>query len=150
MFEFKKLCDEYEKLSPVEKGLLLTESSVKIMAKLGILSVPGIDPVESLAGFIIGSVLADGKIDEREYLLIYPALVKAFGSDFDYNSIKESFRNSNGKKVAAEYAQNLIRVLDFLNEDLKTDVIRLCLCVCSVDGKISFKEKRYVRKLFRA
>ena len=34
MFEFAKLCNEYEKLSALERGAILTEKSVKILAKL--------------------------------------------------------------------------------------------------------------------
>ncbi len=86
MLEFKKICDTYEQLSTVEKGLLLTEKSVSVMAKLHALDIPGINPVSALAGFIIGSATADGKINEQEYLLIYPTLVRAFGSDFDFAS----------------------------------------------------------------
>lgn len=63
MFEFKKLCAAYEELNTVEKGLLLTEKSVKIMAKLHCIQIPGLDPEETLAGFIIGSVVSDGKVN---------------------------------------------------------------------------------------
>lgn len=148
MFEFKKLCDAYESLSPIEKGVILTEKSVKILAKLHYLDIPELDPVSALVGFIMGSVVADGKVNEQEYLLIYPALVKAFGSDFDFALIKESFRkDTDGRKMIAEYTREMIEVMDALDEDLKADVITLCLCVTAIDGKVSLKEKRYIKRL---
>lgn len=98
MFEFKKLCDAFEDMSQVEKGLILTEKSVKILAKLRLLNLPEIDPVSVLAGFVIGSVVADGKIDEREYSLIYPALVKTFGDEYDFAVVKQTFNASDVKK----------------------------------------------------
>lgn len=148
MFEFKKLCDAYESLSPIEKGIILTEKSVKILAKLHYLDIPELDPVSALVGFITGSVVADGKVNEQEYLLIYPALVKAFGSDFDFTLIKESFRkDSDGRKMIAEYTREMIAIMDLLDEDLKADVITLCLCVTAIDGKVSLKEKRYIKRL---
>lgn len=148
MFEFKKLCDEYERLSPLERGLLLTEKSIEITGKLHCLSIPGIDPVSVLAGFIIGSVAADGRVNEKEYLMIYPALVKAFGDDFDFASVKSSFRrDSEGRKMIAEYTEEMIKILAFLDDDLKNDVITLCLCTVAVDGRVSLKEKRYIRRL---
>lgn len=151
MFEFKKLCDAFEHLSWTEKGLMLTEKSVKIIAKLHLLDIDGIEPVRTLAGFIIGSVVADGKIDEREYLLIYPTLVQAFGRDFDFASVKESFKKDvDGRKAVAAYTEDMLAVLDLLDEDLKNDVITLCLCVTAIDGKISFKERRYIKRLCRA
>lgn len=148
MFEFKKLCDAYESLSPIEKGIILTEKSVKILAKLHYLDIPELDPVSALVGFIMGSVVADGKVNEQEYLLIYPALVKAFGSDFDFALIKESFRkDADGRKMITEYTREMIAIMDLLDEDLKADVITLCLCVTAIDGKVSLKEKRYINRL---
>ena len=151
MFEFKKLCDEYEKLSAVEKGLLLTEKSVKIVAKLQYLDIPGIDPVSALVGFVVGSAVSDGKINEQEYLLIYPALVRAFGDDFDYTTIKESFRRDNaGKKMITEYTEDMICILGYLDDELKDDIIMLCLCIVAIDGKVSARERNYIRKLCNA
>ena len=99
MFEFNKVMKDYEKLNAIERGLMLTEKSVSILAKLSALDIDGIDPVETLASFIIGSVVADGKLHEKEYLLIYPALVKVFGADFDYESIKKEFEaDKDGRK----------------------------------------------------
>lgn len=151
MFEFIKLCDAFERLSAVEKAALLIEKSTQILAKLHTLSIPGIDPVETLAGFIIGSVIADGHIDEREYLLIYPSLVDAFGADFDFVSIKSAFRcDGDVRRMIAQYTERMLKVLDFLDEDLKADVITLCLCIVAIDGKVSLKEKKYIRRLCRA
>ncbi len=151
MFEFKKLCDAYEELSTVEKGLLLAEKSVKVMATLHELSIPGIDPITALAGFIVGSVAADGKVNEREYLLIYPSLVKAFGDDFDFHSVKESFRkDSEGRKMLIEYNSEMLSLLDMLDDEIKEDVVTLCLCVAAIDGKVSPKEKKYIKRLCKA
>lgn len=151
MFEFKKLCDAYEELSTVEKGLLLAEKSVKVMATLHELSIPGIDPTTALAGFIVGSVAADGKVNEREYLLIYPSLVKAFGDDFDFQSVKESFRkDSEGRKMLIEYNSEMLSLLDMLDDEIKEDVVTLCLCVTAIDGKVSPKEKKYIKRLCKA
>ena len=108
MFEIAKLCNEYEKLGTVEKGLILTEKSVSVLAKVSALNVPEIDPVETLASFVLGSIVCDGRINEKEYLLMYPALVKVFGTEFDFDSIKTAFE-SEGKhktyqKVYARFA----------------------------------------------
>lgn len=151
MLEFKKLCDAYEGLSTVERGVLLTEKSVTIMAKLHSLAFPGADPVTVLAGFIIGSVTADGRINEKEYLLIYPALVSAFGDQFDFATVKESFRrDKEGQKMLAAYNEEMVQVLGLLDDSLKEDIITLCLCVLSIDGRVSLREKNYLRRLCRA
>jgi hypothetical protein len=148
MFEFNKVMKDYESLNAIERGLMLTEKSVSILAKLSVLDIDGIDPVETLASFIIGSVVADGKLHEKEYLLIYPALVKVFGSDFDYESIKKEFEaDKDGRKDIAGYTTDLLRVLGTVDETLYEDVIILCLCVVTIDGKVSLREKNYVKRL---
>lgn len=148
MFEFNKVMKDYESLNAIERGLMLTEKSVSILAKLSVLDIDGIDPVETLASFIIGSVVADGKLHEKEYLLIYPALVKVFGSDFNYESIKKEFEaDKDGRKDIASYTTDLLRVLGTVDETLYEDVIILCLCVVTIDGKVSLREKNYVKRL---
>lgn len=149
MFEFKKLCNEFENLDSAERGLLLTEKSVKILAKIKLFDLP-VDPISALAGFIVGSVVADGKINEKEYLLIYPSLVKAFGYDFDFQSVKQSFASGSARKIIADYTKQMIQILSFADDELRCDVITLCLCVTALDGKISFREKQYIRRLCKA
>ena len=135
MFEFNKVMKDYESLNAIERGLMLTEKSVSILAKLSALD-------------IVGSVVADGKLHEKEYLLIYPALVKVFGSDFDYESIKKEFEaDKDGRKDIARYTTDLLRVLGTVDETLYEDVIILCLCVVTIDGKVSLREKNYVKRL---
>ena len=63
MFDFVKLCKEYEKLSPVEKGAMLTEKAVKTFARLSLMNIDGLEPKETIASFIIGSIVSDGVID---------------------------------------------------------------------------------------
>ena len=89
MFEFKKLCNELEALNPVERGVILAEKSVSVIKGLSGLNIP-LDPVKTLVTFIIGSVVSDNSINEKDYLYIYPSLVKAFGNDFDFISAKQA------------------------------------------------------------
>ena len=148
MFEFNKVMKDYESLNAIERGLMLTEKSVSILANLSALDIDGLDPVETLASFIIGSVVADGKLHEKEYLLIYPALVKVFGTDFDYESIKKEFEaDKDGRNDIAKYTTDLLRILEMADETLYEDVIILCLCVVTIDGKVSLREKNYVNRL---
>ena len=99
MFEFFKLCNEYEKLSALQRGAILTEKSVKILARMRLTGADeNIDPVETLACFILASITADGKVNEQEYILMYPALVKVFGSDFDFASVKKAVAENSALK----------------------------------------------------
>lgn len=151
MLEFKKLCDAFERLSSAERALLLAEKSVTVLARLHSLSVAHSDTSEILAGFVIGSAVSDGKLNEKEYLMIYPALVRVFGSGFDFNSVKASFCQSRGaRRSIEEYTTAMLSLLGCLDEELKWEFIMLCLCIVSVDGKITPREKRYIRRLCEA
>lgn len=148
MFEFKKICDTFEGLSTPERRQLLEEKSGSVFHELQSRAVPESNPKEILAGFLIGSAMIDGKLNEMEYLLMYPSLVRTFGEDFDFRSLKESFRrNRDGKKLVGDYAEKMLGILQFSEEKLKRDVVTLCLCATSMDGKITLKEKRYIRRL---
>ena len=112
MFEFSKLCKEFESLTVLERGVIMTGKSAEIFAKLRKLNMPGVDPVQTLAGFILGSVVADGRVNEQEYLLIYPALIHTFGDDFDFESIKQSFKDDrDGRNAVKEYTQEMLSLI---------------------------------------
>jgi len=150
MFEFNKLCSELEKLDPVERGVLLAEKSYSVVKRLNGLGVP-FDPVRTLVTFIIGSVVSDGTINEKDYLYIYPSLIKAFGGGFDFVSAKQTLQFAKDiQKEISKYTEELISVINECDDDLANDIISLCLLVRSIDGKISLKEKRYIRKLCKA
>lgn len=151
MFEFSKLCKEFQNLSPVERGAILAAKSVKVVAKLDSYDIEELDPVQTLVAFIIGAVAADGVIDEKEYLLIYPSLVKAFGTDFNYDEVKDMFKKDReAKKAIHNFTADLLSVLAEGDDELREDVITLCLCVLSIDGRITIREKNYIKKLIKA
>lgn len=150
MFEFKKLCNEVEKLSPQERGVLLAEKSISVVKRLNSLDLP-FNPVKTLVTFIIGSVVSDGSINEKDYLYIYPSLVKAFGHDFDFMSAKKALQIAKDiKKEIETHTKDLLSVIAQSDEELAADIVSLCLLVTSVDGKVSLKEKRYIRQLSKA
>ena len=150
MFEFKKLCNTLEELNPIERGVILAEKSVSVIKGLSGLNIP-LDPVKTLVTFIIGSVVSDNSINEKDYLYIYPSLVKAFGNDFDFISAKQAIGLAKDiKKEITKYTKEMISIINVCDEEVATDIISLCLLITSVDGKISLKEKRYIRQLCKA
>lgn len=147
MFEFKKLCNELEKLNSVDRAALLVEKSVSVVKGISKLDLP-FDPIETLVAFIMGSVVSDGFFSEKDYLYIYPSLVKAFGKDYDFMSAKHVLQIAEDvKKEISRYTKNLLSMISVCDETLASDIIELCLLITSVDGKISLKEKRYIKQL---
>lgn len=54
------------------------------------------------------------------------------------------------KKEITKYTKEMISIISVCDEALAADIISLCLLITSVDGKISLKEKRYIRQLCKA
>lgn len=147
MFDFKKLCTEVENLSEKDRVILTVSEGKKVLEGLANFPFTAYNPVKALASFVIGAVASDGVIDEKEYLLIFPALKRVFGDDFDYESVKNLFKNKRATAEINEYVDALMKIITAKDEKLKTDIVTLCLLLVSVDGKISSKERRYIRRL---
>lgn len=150
MNEFNKLCKEVENLNPLDYAAIIVEKTAKIMPALRILTDDPAESVGVFASFLIASVYADGKLDEAEYLLILPALKLCFGEDFDYESAKAVVKafKPEGKELK-KVVDGVVDLLGMISEDLKDDVIILCLLICAIDGKITLKEKNFIKQLIR-
>ena len=150
MKDFNELCRSVEELSPLEYAAVLGRTSLKIMPALRAFSEDGRPCPAVPPAFVIASVYADGKLDESEYLLMAPLLKAFFGEDFDFEDAKKLAKEwrKEGRAVKKE-VDYLVDFLGTLSEDLKGDIIFACLLMCAVDGKVSLKEKAYIRQLMR-
>ena len=150
MNDFNKICKVVENLNAVEYAAIITAKTAKIMPALNELTQDTADSLELLATFMIASVYADGKLDESEYLLLMPALKLFFGDDFDYDSAKALVKafKPEGRELK-NVVDAIVDLLGELSDELKEDIITVCLLICARDGKISLKEKRYIKQLIR-
>ena len=150
MKDFNELCRSVEELSPLEYAAVLGRTSLKIMPAIRAFSEDGRTCAEVLAAFVIASVYADGKLDESEYLLMAPLFKAFFGEDFDFEDAKKLAKEwrKEGRAVKKE-VDYLVDFLGTLSDELKGDIIFACLLMCAVDGKVSLKEKAYIRQLMR-
>lgn len=150
MTRFNELCRAAEQLNPMEYGAIVAAKAAKIKRALDETTGDADESRAMLAAFMIASVYADGKLDEAEYLMMLPMLELFFGEDFDYESAKALVKDF--KPAGKELKRVVDYVVDILGEaspELKDDIITVCLLVCAVDGKISIKEKNYIKQLIR-
>lgn len=149
MFEFQALCKQVEALTPAERAALIAEKSASVAVGLRALDEES-DPVSVLAAFVVGSVVADGSISEKDYLNLYPSLAEAFGELCDVAGIGRKLKVSKDiRKDIALYTKQLLAILGEADEQLYADIVLLCLLVTSVDGKVSPRERRYIKQLCR-
>lgn len=149
MFEYIEKCKKFEKLSTFERFALLANKSLIITNKLSELGLNVNDSLSLIATFILGSIVSDGEVNEKEFLLIYPALLRTFGDNFDFDSIKEAFQNDfKTRNELKNYLKDILTLLNSVSNELKEDIIDICFAIVTIDGKLSLKERIYMRKLF--
>ena len=151
MFEYIEKCKKFEKLSTFNRYALLADKSLLITSKLTELGFNVNESLSLIATFILGSIVSDGEVNEKEYLLMYPALLRTFGDNFDFDSIKEAFKNDfKTRKELKNYLKDILSLLNNVSSELKEDIIDICFAIVTIDGKLSLKERIYMRKLFSA
>lgn len=149
MFEYIEKCKKFEKLSTFERFALLANKSLIVTNNLSKLGFNVNESLSLIATFILGSIVSDGEVNEKEYLLMYPALLRTFGDNFDFDSIKEAFKNDfKTRKELKNYLKDILSLLNNVSNELKEDIIDICFAIVTIDGKLSLKERIYMRKLF--
>lgn len=149
MFEYIEKCKKFEKLSTFDRFALLANKSFIITNKLSELGLNVNDSLSLIATFILGSIVSDGEVNEKEFLLMYPALLRTFGDNFDFDSIKEAFQNDfKTRNELKNYLKDILSLLNSVSNELKEDIIDICFAIVTIDGKLSLKERIYMRKLF--
>ena len=151
MFEYIEKCKKFEKLSTFNRYALLADKSLLVTSKLTELGFNVNESLSLIATFILGSIVSDGEVNEKEYLLMYPALLRTFGDNFDFDSIKEAFKNDfKTRKELKNYLKDILSLLNSVSNELKEDIVDICFAIVTIDGKLSLKERIYMRKLFSA
>lgn len=151
MFEYIEKCKKFEKLSTFNRYALLADKSLLVTSKLTELGFNVNESLSLIATFILGSIVSDGEVNEKEYLLMYPALLRTFGDNFDFDSIKEAFKNDfKTRKELKNYLKDILSLLNNVSSELKEDIVDICFAIVTIDGKLSLKERIYMRKLFSA
>ena len=150
MKDFDLLCKEFEEMDSETYAALLLEKSATLVPALSLISANGLSGIAIFSTFIFGAIAADGRLSEEEYTLVYPLLHAFFGDKIDYESCKKAVKSMRAEsKDLKDTANEMVDVLGELSEDLKDDIILVCLMICSIDGKISLKEKQWIKKLIK-
>ena len=150
MFEFEKICREVEKMDPLTYSVVIAEKSKDVIAGLANLTEDGLTGLAIYSGLIFGAVVSDGKVSEEEFLLIEPMLSLSLGYQVSYEDAKAMLKYY--KKDTKDYNKFVDAVVDLFGEisdELKSDIVTVCLLICGIDGKISLKEKMWLKQLIK-
>lgn len=150
MSKISSICKDCENLSPEERTAAIGLQAEKVLQKVAALNIPEVDPKKTLVAFIMGAIVSDGKVNEEEYAILYPVMTAAFGTELGYEQIKFALeKDKTSMKSLKESSINIAALLGGIDSELQTDIILLCLLITAVDGKISMREKSYLKQFFK-
>ena len=140
MFEFQKLCKEYEGLTYDERRAVLTELSNIVLPATAAIT----GGTESFEVLVMASCAADGKLSVEEYSLFKDAT----GLDLSFDAAKEVIAAVKGKELK-EAADLVVDTFGLLDESIKEAMVSFCLCICSADGRVGLRERAFIKKLIK-
>ena len=148
MKDFDELCRDFEKIDSDTYAFVLGEKAMKLIPALMAFSEDGRSGLDIFSSFIYASIAADGRLGEEEYILVQPLLQAFFGDNLDYKEAKKAFsslrkENKEIKKITDE----MVDLIGFFSEEMKADIIVVIMLICAVDGKISSKEKKWIKAI---
>lgn len=150
MKDFNTLCKEFEEMDVLSYSVILSKRSLKVIPALSAITDDGLDGVTIFATFVMGAIAADGKLSEEEYILLYPILHTFFGNSVNYEECKKAVRLLKPESRELKKAVNeMVDVFGQLSDELKEDIVLICMMICAIDGKISLKEKNWIKKLLK-
>lgn len=149
MNEFRKLCEAFEQMDPETFGEIISVKSKSIIGALSALTHSGVDGVTAYLNFILCAIAADGKLAQEEYELLQPLLETLLDKPVSYQDAKVIFSAAGldrpqGYKDAVDA---MVDLLGLVSVELKADIIMVCMMICGIDGKISRKEKKWIKQL---
>ncbi|MGN1046783.1 MAG: hypothetical protein ACI4QG_06765 [Candidatus Cryptobacteroides sp.] len=149
MDHFDALCKVLEDMDPQTYNQLIHEKSVGIIQALTDITSDGIDGISIFTDFILCSISADGVLAEEEFILVKDAVEAFLGREITYEEAKVLFVQA-GLDHPEEYKRSvdmMVDILGILSQELKDDIILVCLMICAVDGVVSDSEREWIAQL---
>ena len=149
MSDFDTLCKQLEQMDPTTFSDIFSKKSDDVIKSLVALTADGTDGVTAYLQFILASVAADGVLSKPEFLLLKPMFDKMAEKDVSYEEGVEIFKGLGLDKPEAykNIIDTMVDIIGLVDEDMKDDIILLCLLVCAIDGEITKEEKDWIKQL---
>lgn len=150
MNDFDRLCKTFEDLDPASYSVVLAQKSKDVLEGLAAVTGDVQSAVDLYVDIVLMTISADGKLDREEYILVEPGLSAAVGQDITYDDARRIFAKANldarDNKAAVD---EIVDMVGQVSPEIKDDIVLLTLIICSVDGKVSGKEKAWIRQLIK-
>ena len=76
--------------------------------------------------------------------------LKAHQDDINYEDAKRAFSSlSKEHKELKNMVDDMVDLIGCFSDEMKADIILVAMLICAVDGKISQREKNWIKKLIK-
>ena len=148
MFGFELACKDVERLDPKTYREIVAEKSARVIKTLTMISDDEVSATSFFTGILLGAVICDGVLDEAEFNLIKPMMDVALGKEVTFEDACDTVNQLvPDKKSYKDYVNKMTDLFGQMSDAMKTDIVTVSLLVCAADGKISFKERRWLKEL---
>ena len=137
-----------EGMTPEQRTEALREKAQSLLSALSAKTGDPDKARELYCTFVLGALLADGRLADEEYPLVKPMLQSFLGDETDIDTCRARLTAAADKTELLK--QNADLLIDALGENdpaLKRDCVLTSLLLCSVDGKVSPEEQTYIAQL---
>ena len=149
MSDFDTLCKQLEQMDSATFADIFSEKTADVISALVALTADGKDGVTAYLQFILASVAADGVLSKPEYTLLKPLFDRMADKDTTYEEAVEIFNGLGLDKpdTYKDIIDTMVDIIGLVDEDMKDDIVLLCLLVCAIDGEVTKEEKDWIRQL---
>ena len=149
MTDFDTLCKQLEQMDSEKYAQIFADISDDVIMELTALTADGKDGITAYMQFVLASVTADGVLSKPEYMLLKPWFDRMTDKDTTYEEAVEIFNGLGLDKPDAykDIIDTMVDIIGLVSEEIKDDIILLCLLVCAIDGEITDKEKDWIKQL---
>ena len=149
MSDFDTICKKLEEMDPKKFAEIFSDISMDVIAELTVLTADGTDGVTAYMQFILASVAADGVLSKPEFTLLKPWFDRLADKDVTYEEAVEIFKGFglDAPEAYKNVVDTMVDIIGLVSEEIKDDIIFLCLLVCAIDGEITDEEKKWIKQL---
>ena len=149
MSKFDTLCQKLETMDREQFAQLFNQKSVDVVKKLSTLTLDGKDGVAAYMEFVLAAAAADGNLAKDEFKLLKPMFEHIAGKPVTYNDAVKMFNSMglNRPDKLKNVVDTMVDIIGVVDDEIKEDIVVLCLLVCSIDRDVSEKEKQWIKQL---
>ncbi len=142
----KPIVAEFEtklaELSRDEILVFMSETSLRALPKLVEAADDPEYAVALLGVFVIDAMLADGFIAEEEYRIFAESYSMFFGHEPSRSECEHALKTASSD--FHEVIGGMRNIMFALDDATREDIVKVCMCIFAVDGKIDEREKKWL------